>query len=302
MNHYELLEVHPKASAEVIRAAYKSLMQRHHPDKNPGNAAVAERAARVVQAYEVLSDPARRAAYDAELAAPKAAAAPVWAPDPATAALRGRVRRPAPRRDNRMFWAGCLVVGVIVVSWLAMRSLQKAAVVEEHAAAAQSKAAAPAARAEEGGAPSSTSPAPAATGPRDVPRDIPAFATNLTVKLRNPARPWEETGRVLSIPVLGLRVGSVDPEGAIRHLGNTREQLTARLQERLAELRFDDLLASDAQADLARRIAIILNEAAGTQRTPTLPPGVAGIPVGGGDPAERYGVVEVLLPDGFAVR
>ena len=67
MNHYEILEVSSKASAEVIRAAYKSLMQRVHPDKSPADAAMTARATRIVQAYELLSDPIRRAEYDRDL-------------------------------------------------------------------------------------------------------------------------------------------------------------------------------------------------------------------------------------------
>src|SRR5512137_1712183 len=67
MNYYEVLEVSQSASPEVIKAAYKSLMQRHHPDRNPGDAKAADRSVAVAQAYEVLSDTARRAAYDLEL-------------------------------------------------------------------------------------------------------------------------------------------------------------------------------------------------------------------------------------------
>ena len=73
MNYYEILEVSPAASPEVIRAAYKSLMQRYHPDRNPDDASAAVRATRVVQAYEVLSDAERRAAYDRELQADRVA-------------------------------------------------------------------------------------------------------------------------------------------------------------------------------------------------------------------------------------
>ena len=68
MNHYDVLEVSHKASAEVIRAAYKSLMQRYHPDKNSGLVDKARDTARITQAYEVLSDEGKRAAYDLELA------------------------------------------------------------------------------------------------------------------------------------------------------------------------------------------------------------------------------------------
>jgi hypothetical protein len=59
--HYDTLEVGRHASPEVVRAAYRSLMQRFHPDRNTGDAAAAERASALTQAYEVLSDADRRA-------------------------------------------------------------------------------------------------------------------------------------------------------------------------------------------------------------------------------------------------
>lgn len=66
--HYDNLKVARDAPDIVIRAAYKSLSQRFHPDKNQGD----ERAARVMavinQSYEVLSDPAKRAEHDAWIA------------------------------------------------------------------------------------------------------------------------------------------------------------------------------------------------------------------------------------------
>jgi preprotein translocase subunit Sec63 len=54
----------------VIRAAYRALCARHHPDRLPPGErqAAHERMSRINAAYEVLGDPARRAAYDAELA------------------------------------------------------------------------------------------------------------------------------------------------------------------------------------------------------------------------------------------
>jgi hypothetical protein len=57
---YELLQVHPKADAAIIKKAYHTLMQRLHPDVG-GDPAVAKQ---VNGAYEVLTDPERRAAYD----------------------------------------------------------------------------------------------------------------------------------------------------------------------------------------------------------------------------------------------
>lgn len=62
--YYTLLGIKPDASAEDVRAAYRALAKRLHPDANPApDAAQAFRA--VTEAYRVLSDPRRRAAYDA---------------------------------------------------------------------------------------------------------------------------------------------------------------------------------------------------------------------------------------------
>ncbi len=69
--HYDILEVSPAASDPVIRAAYRSLAQRYHPDrcKEPG---AAERMKAINEAYGVLSDPARRRRYDDQLARERA--------------------------------------------------------------------------------------------------------------------------------------------------------------------------------------------------------------------------------------
>jgi DnaJ-class molecular chaperone len=62
--HYDNLKVARNAPPEVIRAAYKTLSQRFHPDRNADN----ESATRIFQiistAYEVLSDPVKRKEHD----------------------------------------------------------------------------------------------------------------------------------------------------------------------------------------------------------------------------------------------
>ena len=62
--YYDVLQVSPKADREVIRAAYRNLSQRFHPDHNPGNKAAEERFKRIAEAYGVLEDAQKRAAYD----------------------------------------------------------------------------------------------------------------------------------------------------------------------------------------------------------------------------------------------
>ncbi len=63
---YEVLGISPTASAEDIKAAYRRLAKKWHPDSNPGDATAAERFKELSAAYAILSDPARRAAFDAE--------------------------------------------------------------------------------------------------------------------------------------------------------------------------------------------------------------------------------------------
>ncbi len=61
---YKLLGVPREASQDDIRKAHRKLVRKHHPDANPGDPSSEERFKEIQRAYEVLSDPEKRRAYD----------------------------------------------------------------------------------------------------------------------------------------------------------------------------------------------------------------------------------------------
>ena len=68
---YDILEVSQRASSTVVKAAYRSLAQSLHPDKNFGTEASGERLAEINDAYSILSDPVKRMNYDRTLGVKK---------------------------------------------------------------------------------------------------------------------------------------------------------------------------------------------------------------------------------------
>jgi len=63
-DYYEILGVSRNASQEEIKRAYRRLAREYHPDLHPGDKEAEERFKEISEAYEVLSDPQKRAVYD----------------------------------------------------------------------------------------------------------------------------------------------------------------------------------------------------------------------------------------------
>jgi curved DNA-binding protein len=63
-DYYQILGISRSASADEIRAAYRKLALKYHPDRNPDNKQAEEKFKEMNEAYQVLSDPQKRARYD----------------------------------------------------------------------------------------------------------------------------------------------------------------------------------------------------------------------------------------------
>ncbi|MDP7671433.1 MAG: DnaJ domain-containing protein, partial [Vicinamibacterales bacterium] len=63
-DYYEVLGVARDASDQDVKSAYRKLALKYHPDRNPGDAAAEEHFKEAAEAYSVLADREKRAAYD----------------------------------------------------------------------------------------------------------------------------------------------------------------------------------------------------------------------------------------------
>ncbi|MER3484937.1 MAG: molecular chaperone DnaJ, partial [Chloroflexota bacterium] len=63
-DYYKTLGVDRNADQKTLREAYRRLARKYHPDVNPGDKHAEERFKEINEAYEALSDPAKRKIYD----------------------------------------------------------------------------------------------------------------------------------------------------------------------------------------------------------------------------------------------
>ena len=63
-DYYETLGVSREANADQLKKAYRSLAMKYHPDRNPGDAAAEHKFKEISEAYDVLKDDQKRAAYN----------------------------------------------------------------------------------------------------------------------------------------------------------------------------------------------------------------------------------------------
>jgi hypothetical protein len=140
--HYDNLKVARDAPSEVIRAAYKTLSQKYHPDRNGGNA----KASRIMQiinaSYEVLSDPRRRRAHDEWISQAESdegadrksgkSEEPPPSPTQVPSAIWKLIAARVPSTASATFWFrenwGLLVCGILIALYVYVTFVDKAIV------------------------------------------------------------------------------------------------------------------------------------------------------------------------------
>lgn len=121
VDYYEVLQVHPRASQEMIKKAYRTLMGEMgaHPDLGGDE----ERAKVINEAYAILGDPSRRRAYDAVRGTGadwrRAASGGPWAPGPGgNGSMTGDLERMAGFVTKVVLSAVVVVVGLMLARLL----------------------------------------------------------------------------------------------------------------------------------------------------------------------------------------
>lgn len=287
MNYYETLEISPNASQDVLKAAYKSLMQRYHPDKNPGNMEAATRSILVAQAYEVLSDLGKRAAYDLEL---KRQTESINNMRDRVRNVRAFVPLNAVERKPRGFL------------WLLITSLALATYFVWLTSANKPPAHAEV-KATDSLPENEQQDVQQGKTSENLPvlreRTIPVFLKDISVSLEDADKSAEslpeDAKPVLTIQTIGIVVGAFDSAKFSSFAEDNKTYISQKLAARLASARYDLLLKNNGEHYLKQLILDTICEITGTNRSEEYPS------VGTAAPA-HYGVVDVLLPDSFTVK
>jgi curved DNA-binding protein CbpA len=127
--HYESLKVTEDAPPEVIRAAYRALSLKYHPDRTNGNPQALRQMQRINEAHDVLSDRWKRDAYDGELNRHRNPGASVrrGSPKPVRHEVRFSSPRPAWMKSSFLFLSDArfVIPVVILIWWIVFRLLAR---------------------------------------------------------------------------------------------------------------------------------------------------------------------------------
>jgi DnaJ domain len=310
VNPYDILQVSPVADAQVIRAAYRSLIQRHHPDHHPGNAEIAELAARITQAYELLADPKRRAEYDASLKANALLSRNAASPLKKNQTRISRTHAVSKLKSQRLTWAlgfaallGCIAIVWVLAQNFSMRSFSQPPA--EQLADIRLKI--------EGIQINEVERLKLFARKQDLLRQHPELlladralrvnnladrslallAEPLSLEMAAAAGSNLPSIRLI-IPEITLVLGSFDVSSLQGHVQRHRQRIVAELMQRLASQSAVSMLNPDSEAKLKRMIKESVTMSLDIRAADIYPSTYFESP-------GRHGVVDVILPQSFGV-
>lgn len=289
MTYYDILEVTPSASQEVIRAAYKSLIQRYHPDRNPGDYAAATRTTTLVEAYQVLSDSARRTAYDNDLQRNAVARKVTKSGAPYARPSRSGAL-PEKQFSWLLFWVIVLAGVTLFAAWVVLGTTPQGGAVPAPVPASQ------AIKFDAAGKPD-VNVVKAATyvQPRTLPTYLENIKANLTPRVKEVDGGDLEPKHVLTIKTIGLVVGNFDPDKFIDFMERNRDFVGRVLAEKLAVADVKLLAEANGERYLKDLILDAIGEISSTNRREKHF-------LDGGRSVAYHGAVDVSLPQSFVLE
>ena len=304
-SYYDVLEVSPKASIEVVRAAYKSLMQRHHPDKSADPVESACRAPLIAQAYAVLSDADLRKAYDKSCAQIDLQTAQRAAPSPGQPSIPSPRRAVSPKAGPSIY-AWLLMLFIIVGGGIAVWLTSKEKVPKASANSPSADTTGTTSEVSKHNNPPSgfvvdRPGIAAAEDPQS--RTIPDLLSSLSVELMSGG---SGQPHVLRIGQVGVRVDVPDAGRWVKKIENQRTPLVRTVLGKLATAQYDELIKPEGDLYLKQLIANAVVEAIGldvamaASSVPAAPASAASASEAARPLPPR--LVEVLLPQSFSVR
>lgn len=307
--YYDILEVSPNASHAVIKAAYKSLMQRYHPDKNSGDPAMGKLTILISQAFDVLSDPEKRKAYDLGLAqhelnnstsmdrVPRTESGVVTTQQAKQLSPSQEVlSRPLDRttKSATTVWLVIYVAFLWVAIVMAIMALPKIQTNSEaqHQPLSEKVEAEELARLAKVKAETEKKEAVSKAA-----RTIPQLAEGITVSMppskdgSNHCSEYAICTHYIEIPVLGVVVRKNDSEKIIQHIWKNRALILESVETELGKHLYTNLTQVNGEEMLKKIILDQINQTVvGTDNYEL------------NDVSEYRGIEEILLPESFSVH
>lgn len=292
ISYYEILEVSPNASQAVIRAAYKSLIQSYHPDKNSGSLGMEQQTVIIREAFEVLSDPQKRTEYDESLRQQKSSASENNT-HPVPAAQTSQLNN-SQSSDVAVGWSIPIIILIVFILGILMSGSpsqnHELTQVEPENETEQMRVSAELAKENELADERKKEESKTA-------RTILKLATNIKVKMfpnkygSNFCGEYSICTHYISIPTLGVVVRESDSEKIIQHIQKNQGILIEGVKKQLGELPYTDFTQVNGEEVLKRIILEQMNQT------------IVGYENIGLYHISQYkGVEEVLLPDSFSLH